>query len=126
MFQLVYGNHDLSLNLNFDAAIEDQLTLLVSMDTEANADDGSRPRSPLADLIVEAITAVVDPSAGNSAPTSKQLIYALAICRELNLPLPRDVLKDRAIMAAFLNTWADTYRRSRRARRQQSVADKRT
>ena len=120
MFQLVIGDHALSLNLNFDSAVEDQLTLLVSMDVEAGA--GSQ-HSTLAELIVEAITAVVDPAAAEGSATEKQIRYALLICRELDLRLPRDALRDRLVMAAFLDRYADTFRHSRqRKRRDQSAA----
>jgi hypothetical protein len=124
MFQLIFGDHDLALKLQFDTEVEDQLIRLVSRDVEANADQEAPSRSDLAEKIVKAITRIVDPA--TAAPTEKQIKYALGISRELGLRLPADCLKDRAAIAAFLDAHANTYRAQQRKSRVQGSVAKRS
>lgn len=107
-FLLVYGDHELSLPLHFEAHVED---LLVSaMDrTSTSTEELETVRRGLSSRIVDAITAAIEFKA--LPPTEKQLKYACAVARELSLPLPPEVLQFRDAMTAFLAEHAETYRR---------------
>jgi hypothetical protein len=106
-FQLVYGDHEINVPLNFDGHIEERLFRLISQEESAHA--AERSRNYLAGRIVELITSMLE---GESLlPTEKQLKYAVAIARELLLELPANVLQNRESMKLFLGTYAEQYRR---------------
>jgi hypothetical protein len=114
VFQLVYGDRDLTLPLHFRAAVEDHLARLVALE-ETEGDAGHHSR--LAALLVDAISRVVDPDCGEPLPTDKQLKYALAVARELGISLPPEVLTGQKAMSVFLNAHAATFRKIRQLRR---------
>lgn len=109
-FQLVYGDRELALTLAFDVHVEDRLVGLISM---CEPDPVRAPENELAVRIVHAITAAIEKDIG--PPTDKQLKYAVAIARRLNLQLSAEVLQSREAMAGFLNMHADEYRRRKRS-----------
>ncbi|MBS0556672.1 MAG: hypothetical protein JSR27_04580 [Proteobacteria bacterium] len=53
-------------------------------------------------------------------PTEKQIQFATAIARELNVSLPGDALRSRGAMHEFLNRFAEVFK-ARRIRRSQSA-----
>lgn len=107
-FQLVYGDHEVSLPLNFESHIEDRLVAILYGPSEPSEHAELRRRK-LSGQIVDLITAMLDSNV--VPPTDKQLKYAVAIARELSLQLPADVLQNRDAMTSFLEMHADTYRR---------------
>lgn len=113
MFQLVYGDRELVLPLHFETHVEDQLARLLSGDGRSDASDLKPSR--LSALIVDAITAVVEQR--DIPPSDKQLKYAIAIGRELNLELPPEILQDRLAMRQFLDQHAESFRRRSRHHR---------
>lgn len=52
-----------------------------------------------------------------AAPTAKQIAYAMAISRELNVPISGDALRYRGSMAEFIG-WHEASFKARRAARQ--------
>lgn len=105
-FRLVFGDFEHTLPLNFEQHAEDLLLAVVS-----KAEEGSTEQAELSRRIVDTITALVE---GNVIPpTRKQIEYALAICRELSLELPAEVIQFRDSMTTFLGTHAATYRRKK-------------
>lgn len=107
-FQLVYGDHELALSLNFDAHIEDLLVETLGRTTSSEQEAESLRRG-LASRLVDAMTAALEFKV--IPPTEKQLKYAIAIARELSLQLPAEVLQYRDAMTAFLAEHANSYRR---------------
>jgi hypothetical protein len=106
---LVYGDHEIALSLPFEAHVEGRLIQL--MDPLAEAPTRDRTRHELASRIVDAVTSMLETDV--IPPSEKQVKYAVAIARELNLHLPADVLQHRDAMTEFLANHAQTYRRSR-------------
>lgn len=107
-FLLIYGDHELTLPLNFDSHTEDHLVEILGR-TPASESEADSVRRGLASRIVDAVTAALELKA--IPPTEKQLKYAIAIARELNLQLSPGVLQSRDAMTAFLAAHAETYRR---------------
>ena len=106
-FELVYGDRELVVSLDFESHVEERLSMLLR---RGGPDHPLvRTRVELAKRIVEVITTMLEGTA--LPPTEKQLKYAIAIARELSLELPADVLQFRDAMAAFLNTHAEHYRK---------------
>ena len=106
-FQLVYGDHELSLRIPFESHVEDRLVELLE---RSDPDDtNSRTRNELAGRIAEAIGVMLTDNV--LPPTDKQVKYAVAIARELGLQLAPEVLRSREAMTSFLGAHADTYRR---------------
>ena len=103
-FQLVFGDHQLALDLAFEVHIEDQLVNLIS-----RAEPKSIARTELARRVTDCITALIECNV--VPPTDKQVKYAIAIARELSLELRPEVLQFRDAMTAFLGAHAETYRR---------------
>lgn len=111
-FRLVYGDFDCHVALPFEEHIEQRLYRIISQ--AEPLEDGARCHPELARHIADLITAILE---GEMLPPSKkQLHYALAIARELNLELPADVLRYRESMGVFLATHADRYRKSKATR----------
>lgn len=110
-FQLVYGDHELALPLQFELHVEDQLVQLLAAYASREADNSVR--SELSARVVDAISAMVEHKV--VPPTDKQLKYAVAIARELSLQLPPEVLQYQDAMRQFLTEHADTYRRRKAA-----------
>lgn len=109
-FQLVYGDHELSLPLHFESHIEERLVRL--MERRQNAPDGNDQASgDFSNRAVEVITALLESNL--LPPTQKQIKYAVAIARGLSLQLPAEVLQFRDSMTAFLDVHAEKYRRLR-------------
>lgn len=69
----------------------------------------------LASCFAESLTKCLDPDL--SPPTSKQIEYAMAISRELNIPLSGDALRYRGSMTEFIG-WHEASFKERRAARQ--------
>lgn len=107
-FQLVYGDHELTLSLPFDPHVEDLLLETLGRSTSSEEEANSFRRG-LANRLVDAMTAALECKV--VPPTEKQLKYAIAIARELSLQLPAEVLQYRDAMTAFLAEHATTYRR---------------
>lgn len=107
-FLLVYGDHELTLPLNFDPHIEDLLVETLGRTTNSDVEFQSRRRD-LSNRLADAITAVLESKV--IPPTEKQVKYAVAIARELSLQLPPEVLQFRDAMTAFLAEHANSYRR---------------
>ena len=74
-------------------------------------DSPGSERADLARKITDAICMLLDCHV--IPPTEKQLKYAVAIARELSLPLPPEVLQYREAMAVFLSAHAETYRQKK-------------
>lgn len=108
-FVLVYGDHELALPLRFEAHVEETLVRL--MEAAAGAATGDRTRIELASRLVDAVTAMLETNV--LPPSERQVKYAVAVARELNLQIPAAVLQHRSAMAEFLANHAETYRRSR-------------
>lgn len=106
---LVYGDHEIALLLQFEAHVEEKLVHL--MESSAESSTGERIRRELASRIVDAITSMLETDV--IPPSEKQVKYAVAIARELNLHIPAEVLQHRDAMTQFLEDHAQTYRRSR-------------
>lgn len=106
---LVYGDHEIALLLQFEAHVEEKLVHL--MDSSVESSTGERIRRELASRIVDAITSMLETDV--IPPSEKQVKYAVAIARELNLHIPAEVLQHRDAMTQFLEDHAQTYRRSR-------------
>lgn len=107
-FQLVYGDHELALPLNFDPHIEDLLVETLGRTTASDAELEALRRE-LSSRLVDAMTAALELRV--IPPTEKQVKYAVAIARELSLQLPPEVLQYRDAMTVFLAEHANTYRR---------------
>jgi hypothetical protein len=107
-FQLVYGDHELTLPLNFDPHIEDLLLETLGRTTTSD-EQFAVFRRELANRLVDAMTAALEFKV--IPPTDRQLKYAIAIARALSLQLPPEALQFRDSMAAFLAEHANTYRR---------------
>jgi len=107
-FQLVYGDHELILPLQFEPHIEDLLVETLGRTTTSETEFAAFRRE-LSSRLVDAMTAALEFKV--LPPTDKQLKYAIAIARELSLQLPPAVLQHRDAMAAFLAEHATTYRR---------------
>jgi hypothetical protein len=116
-FALVYGDHDLALPLPFDAHIEEKLVLL--MDADSKADSTGKSTGDLASRIVEAITLMLEVNV--TPPSEKQVKYAIAVARELNLNIPAAVLQSRDVMRDFLDANGEAYRRSLSQKRSPSA-----
>lgn len=108
-FVLVNSNHEMELPLPFEAHIEDMLVRLMDASNRATIED--RMRFDLASSIVDAISSMLE--ANTSPPSEKQVKYAVAIARELNLQIPAAVLQNRNAMTEFLGNYAETYRKNR-------------
>jgi hypothetical protein len=106
-FQLVYGDHELALPLQFELHVEDQLVQLLA--AYASREAGDHVRSELSVRVVDAISAMVEHKV--VPPTEKQIKYAVAIARALSLHLSPEVLQHQDAMRQFLTEHADTYRR---------------
>lgn len=102
-FVLVYGDHEAALPLNFSSTVEGRLMELLF---ETNYDGTAR--ADLERQLVDLVTALVD--APRSAPTQKQIKYAVAIARTLSIELPAGALISRNAMSDFLNRYAAAYR----------------
>ncbi len=107
-FQLVYGDHELTLPLNFEPHIEDLLVETLGR-TTISEEQFEAARRGLSSRLVDAMTAALEFKV--IPPTDKQLKYAIAIARELSLQLPPEVLQYRDAMTAFLAEHANSYRR---------------
>ena len=107
-FQLVYGDHELTLPLNFEPHIEDLLVETLGR-TTISEEQFETVRRGLSSRLVDAMTAALEFKV--IPPTDKQLKYAIAIARELSLQLPPEVLQYRDAMTAFLAEHANSYRR---------------
>ena len=109
-FQLVYGDHELTLPLPFDPHIED--LLLETLGRAAASDEDSESlRRGLALRLVDAMSAAVEFKI--LPPTDKQVKYAVAIAAALGVQLPSDALRYRDAMTVFLGEHASSYRRRR-------------
>ncbi len=107
-FQLVYGDHELTLPLSLDAHVEDLLVETLGRASSSDQEYQTRCRE-LSNRLADAITAVLEFKV--IPPTEKQIKYAVAIAQELSLQLPADVLQFRDAMTAFLSEHANNYRR---------------
>ncbi|GAC1643233.1 MAG: hypothetical protein NVS9B11_12520 [Candidatus Dormibacteraceae bacterium] len=107
-FQLVYGDHELTLPLPFEPHIEDLLLETLGRTTTSETEFAVLRRE-LSSRLVDAMTAALEFKV--LPPTDKQLKYAIAIARELSLQLPPAVLQYRDAMTAFLAEHAHSYRR---------------
>ncbi len=117
-FRLVYGDFDFHMPLPFEEHIEQRLYRIISQ--AEPLEDGARSHPELAGRIADLITAILEGEV--LPPSKKQLHYALAIARELNLELPADVLRHRESMGVFLAAHAERYRRSKASRHGAGVA----
>lgn len=63
---------------------------------------------------------------GLQPPTEKQVKFALAIAKELAIPIPSDVLRYRDAMGNFLTRYADSFKRRRGLRSDSAEAGKNT
>lgn len=116
-FTLVYGDFDARLPLPFETHIEERLYKIISQAEPPESAEGAHV--DLARRIVDVITAMLEVEV--LPPSDKQLKYAIAISKELELELPSNALKYRDAMNVFLSTHADTYRKSKSLRRQQGM-----
>lgn len=107
-FQLVYGDHELALSLNFEPHIEDLLVETLGRATTSE-EQFEALRRELSGRLVDAMTAALEFKV--IPPTERQMKYAIAIARELSLQLPYEALQYRDAMAAFLSEHANSYRR---------------
>ncbi len=105
-FELTYGG-EYSLALHFEPHVEERLLNLIRRDESSEVSD--RARASIVSRLVDVISMVVEDNA--LPPTEKQVKYAVAIARELQLELPAGVLQFRDAAAAFLDTHAEHYRR---------------
>lgn len=113
-FRLVYGDHELSVELPFDAHIEGRVVALLSRKVEGSVD----PDREAIDFVQGLVTIVTDLiERAPLPPSDKQIAYAVQIARTLNLELPADVLQFREAMAAFLEEHAKEYRRRKAGER---------
>jgi hypothetical protein len=104
-FQLIYGDAEFTLPLEFEGNIEDRLYRILARDDPPEA--AAHSRNILANRIVETITNMLEGE--DLPPTDKQVKYAIAIARTLSLQIPAEVLQHRTSMAAFLTTYAQQY-----------------
>ncbi len=112
-FRLVYGDHELSIELPFEPHIEDRVLAVLSK----GADKGHPDRSAT-EFVQGLVTIVTDLlERAPRPPSGSQVRYALQIARALGLLLPADVLQLREAMTAFLEEHAPEYRRRRSAER---------
>ncbi|WP_043765380.1 hypothetical protein [Algiphilus aromaticivorans] len=112
-FRLVYGDHELSVDLPFEPHVEDRVLALLSKRA-----DSAVPDRAAVEFVQGLVTIVTDMIERSPLPPSeKQIQYALQIARTLNLELPAEVLQFREAMAAFLDEHSPEYRRRRAAER---------
>ncbi|MES0873684.1 hypothetical protein [Sinimarinibacterium thermocellulolyticum] len=108
-FVLVYGDHEMTLPLQFEAHVEEKLIRLMRASPDSPLQE--RRRLELSSSIVEVISSMLENNV--IPPSEKQVKYAVAIARELNLQIPATVLQHRDAMTEFLANHAETYRKSR-------------
>lgn len=108
-FVLVYGDHEIALPLQFEAHVEEILIRLMRASPESPMQE--RRRLELSSSIVEVVSSMLENNV--IPPSEKQVKYAVAIARELNLQIPATVLQHRHAMTEFLANHAETYRKSR-------------
>ncbi len=110
MFRLVYGDSEFSIELPFEAHVEERLYRIISLADGADISPVELARRA-ADLVSTSLDAYLIP------PTVAQVKYALAIAKELELDLPANALRHKESMNAFLSTHAPTFRESKAYRR---------
>ncbi len=110
MFRLVYGDSEFSIELPFEAHVEERLYRIISLADGEEISPVELARRA-ADLVSTSLDAHLIP------PTVSQLKYALAIAKELALELPANALRYREAMNSFLSTHAPTFRESKAYRR---------
>jgi hypothetical protein len=86
-FVLVYGDHEIALPLQFEAHVEEKLIRLMRAPLESPSQE--RRRLELSSSIVEVISSMLENNV--IPPSEKQVKYAVAIARELNLQIPATV-----------------------------------
>jgi hypothetical protein len=108
-FRLVYGDHELSIDLPFEPHVEDRVLELLARRSASGKPD--RAATEFVQGLVTIVTDMLDRAP--MPPSDKQVQYAVQIARTLNLELPADVLQLRESMSAFLDAHSAEYRRRR-------------
>lgn len=112
-FRLVYGDHELSVELPFEPHVEDRVLALLSKKSDRPGLD--RAATEFVQGLVTIVTDMLERAP--MPPSDKQVQYAVQIARTLNLELPAQVLQLRESMSAFLDEHSSEYRRRRASER---------
>ena len=114
-FQLVL-DEEVSIPIPLDSLTSEAWHIQYDRATEQGAIDGFYQRlgACFALTLHECLDADLKP------PTDAQLKYATAIARDLNIPLPSEVLRFRGAMTDFLGRFAETHKQHRLIRKQSS------
>jgi hypothetical protein len=106
--QLVFDD-DGGISIPLDDCIQEAWVLQYSRAESAGAIDGFRDR--LAACFASSLTECLDPDL--KPPTDAQLKYAMAIARDLGVPLPPEALRFRGAMAQFIERFAEVHKQRR-------------
>lgn len=112
-FRLVYGDHELSVEIPFEPHVEDRVLALLSKKSDKPGPD--RAATEFIQGLVAIVTDMLERAP--MPPSDKQVQYAVQIARTLNLELPAEVLQLRESMSAFLDEHSPEYRRRRSSER---------
>ena len=93
-----------------DDCIREAWVLQYGRAESAGAVDGFRER--LAACFASSLTECLDPDL--KPPTDAQLKYAMAIARDLGVPLSPEALRFRGAMAQFIERYAEIHKQRRR------------